>query len=178
MKLDLRQLEARGQRSATIDAEVVRSWSTSLGLEPSDSAQLSVTYERRGAGLRIDGVIACSVEGHCAVCGGVVKEPLEVAVAATFVREGDLKVGADDLSDEDGLPGCLLDAEQMEEEVLVGDEVDLRPWLRDEWRLGVPLALRCPDEVCREAAASSQKETVDPRWAGLAALRDNLPGGE
>ena len=34
MKLDLRQLEARGQRSATIDAEVVRSWSTSLGLEP------------------------------------------------------------------------------------------------------------------------------------------------
>ena len=97
-------------------------------------------------------------------------------MAATFLRE--TSSTKDDLRNDDGLAGCVLEAEAMEEVHIDGQVIDLRPWLRDEWRLGVPLALRCLDDLCREAAASSQKKTVDPRWAGLAALRDTLPGGE
>lgn len=70
--------------------------------------------------------------------------------------------------------------------VVEGEEVDLRPFLIEQIQLNVPMR-----PLCREACAGlcptcgadlnrgdceCENETVDPRWAGLADLRDHLAG--
>ena len=176
MQLDLRQIEDHGSRSVTLNLAELVEWSDALSVEPQGAGVVELEYQRQGTGLRVTGAIRADLAAPCARCGVSVIESAEMLISATFLRR--TQALKDDLRNDDGLAGCVLEAETMEEEQIEGEVIDLRPWLRDEWRLGVPLALRCLDEVCREAAASSQKKTVDPRWAGLAALRDTLPGGE
>lgn len=176
MQLDLRQIAERGCDTLTVSAEQLVEWSDALSVQPQGAGLAELDYQRQGSGLRVTGSLSANLSAPCARCGVSIVEPIEVSIAATFVSE--TSSVKDDLRNDDGLSGCMLEAEAMEEVHIDGQVIDLRPWLRDEWRLGVPLALRCLDDLCREAAASSQKKTVDPRWAGLAALRDTLPGGE
>lgn len=178
MQIDLRQIAQKGAQNIILDVSTLADWSESSEVRPSGKGAAELDYQRQGTGLRITGALRSELLSDCAVCGAQVEQTHEILVSATFMRSSDLAAVDDDLRDDDGVQGCLLDAEVMEEERFEGDVVDLASWLRDEWRLGLPLALRCPGEVCREAAASGQKAPVDPRWAGLAALRDTLPGGE
>ncbi len=176
MQFDLRQIADQGGQTLTLSNDQLTEWSEALAVQPQGTGVAELDYQRQGSGLRVTGSLSANVSAPCALCGISVRESVEVAVAATFLRQP--RTPKDDLRNDDGLAGCVLEAEAMEEVYIDGQVIDLRPWLRDEWRLGVPLALRCLDDLCREAAASSQKKTVDPRWAGLAALRDTLPGGE
>ncbi len=178
MQLDLRQIDDQGSRKVGLSAVELVEWSQHLAVQPAGEGRVELAYQRQGTGVRVTGSVVGTLCGRCASCGVEIVEPLDVAVAATFVRGDEQAQPVDDLRDDDGVVGCLIDAEVMEEERFEGEVVDLRPWLRDEWRLGVPLALRCPHDLCREAADSSQEDSVDPRWAGLEALRDSLPGGE
>ena len=176
MQLDLRRIGECGERTLKLSLEDLNDWSNALTVQPQGAVVASLAYQRHGSGLRVTGTLIGDLEAPCARCGRSVAESVDVSISATFLRQ--TQTPNDDLRNDDGLVGCVLEAEIMEEEHIEGEIIDLRPWLRDEWRLGVPLALRCRDEMCREAAASSQKKAVDPRWAGLAALRDTLPGGE
>jgi len=178
VQIDLRQAAQKGSQSLALDPPTLADWSENSAVRPQGQGSAELDYQRQGTGLRVTGSLRAELQSDCAVCGVEVQQVHEVLVGATFMRSKHLAAVQDDLRDEEGLQGCLLDAEVMEEERFDGDVVDLASWLRDEWRLGLPLALRCLDGVCREAAASGQKAPVDPRWAGLAALRDTLPGGE
>jgi len=178
MQIDLRKVGQKGSQNLTFEESELALWSESAAVRPQGSGLAVLEYQRQGSGLRVTGQVRAELLSDCAVCGTKITQAHEFSVAATFMRSSDLAAVEDDLRDDDGVQGCLLDAEVMEEERFDGEVVKLAGWLRDEWRLGLPLALRCPGEVCREAAASGQKVPVDPRWAGLEALRDTLPGGE
>ena len=68
-----------------------------------------------------------------------------------------------------------------------GDVFDTGPLLLEQLQLGIPMKPVCrPDcrGLCRacgadlnRGACGCPKETVDPRWAGLAALRDRFAAG-
>ena len=178
MELDLRQIADEGALRLELDSELLGQWCDDLPLSTSGKGVAELAYQRETRRLRVTGSIRATLTAPCALCGAAVLSDYETGVGATFLRQEDAALVEDDLKDEEGLQGCQLESEVMEEERFVGEVVQLSTWLRDEWRLGLPLALRCPDDLCTEAAASSQKPSVDPRWAGLAALRDSLPGGE
>ena len=178
MELDLRQITDEGALRLELGSELLANWCDESSVLNSGEGVVELAYQREGRRLRVTGSISAALTAPCALCGAAVLSDYETDVGATFLRKEDAALVEDDLKDDDGLQGCQLESEVMEEERFVGEVVQLSTWLRDEWRLGLPLALRCPDDLCREAAASSQKPSVDPRWAGLAALRDSLPGGE
>ncbi|MGD2114975.1 MAG: DUF177 domain-containing protein [Acidobacteriota bacterium] len=89
-------------------------------------------------------------------------------------------------------PGAEDEERELEEQdlgVLVMDEpeIDLRPILLEQIQLNVPMRPLCSETcaglcpVCgadlNEGECGCRRETDDPRWAGLAALRDSLPSG-
>ena len=178
MQIDLRQVAPKGSLKTSREGDAFQGWCDGLGVSAVGACTVELEYERRGTHVRVCGQLRAEVSGPCAHCGQELVVSVGVDAAATFVPVSAQDDPVDDLKDEDGLQGIELSAEVMEQETYSGEVIALEDWLRDEWRLGVPLALRCPDEVCREAADSSPEPVVDPRWAALAALRDNLPGAE
>lgn len=90
-------------------------------------------------------------------------------------------------------PGAEEEERELEEEdlgvlVVDGQELDLGPVLHEQLQLAVPMRPLCSEEcaglcpVCganlNETECDCRRETADPRWAGLAALRDELAGSE
>jgi len=88
-------------------------------------------------------------------------------------------------------PGAEAEERELEEKdlgivVIDGPEIDLRPILEEQMQLNVPMRPLCKEDcaglcpVCgadlNDGDCGCQRQTEDPRWAGLAALRDSLPG--
>jgi len=88
-------------------------------------------------------------------------------------------------------PGAESEERELEEEdlgilVIDGSEIDLRPVLEEQMQLNVPMRPLCKEDcaglcpVCgadlNDGDCGCRRQTEDPRWAGLAALRDRLPG--
>lgn len=86
-------------------------------------------------------------------------------------------------------PGAEEEERELEEEdlgvmVVDGDEVDLRPLLLEQMQLAVPMRPLCREEcagLCPKCGADlnqgdcgCETQTTDPRWAGLAEIRDQL----
>jgi uncharacterized metal-binding protein YceD (DUF177 family) len=178
MQLDLRKIPQSGEQCFELERQVLTDWSRKSGLNVGGTGELKLEHQLDAGTLRLKGQITASLYAPCARCGAPVDHVHQAAVVATFVPKGGEQSLTDDLTDDDGLRGCLMNSEAMEEEVYEGKLIDLSEWLRDEWRLGLPLALRCSDDLCKEAAASDLKAPVDSRWAGLEALRESLSGGE
>jgi uncharacterized metal-binding protein YceD (DUF177 family) len=178
MQLDLRKIPQRGEQSFELERQVLTDWSRNSGLNVGGIGELNLEHQRDGKTLRLKGEIRAALYACCARCGVSVDHAHQAVVMATFVPKGSEQSQQDDLIDDDGLRGRLMDSEAMEEEEYKGEVIDLSEWLRAEWRLGLPLALRCSGDLCTEAAASDPKAPVDPRWAGLEALRESLSGGE
>lgn len=89
-------------------------------------------------------------------------------------------------------PGAEQEERELEEEdlgIVVIDtmEIDLRPILEEQIQLNVPMRPLCDEDcaglcpVCgadlNDGDCGCRRQTVDPRWSGLAALRDSLAGG-
>ena len=174
MQLDLRQIADKASHRLPIDAATLGAWGEGLDCAPIGGGEAQLKHRRDGASVRVDGSIRGRVGATCASCGASLEAEVETSASATFRPESELSTLDDTLRDDEGLAGCELGAETMEEVGYSGEVIDLASWLRDEWRLGLPLALHCPDGACREAAASEPEPPIDPRWAGLQALRDQL----
>jgi uncharacterized protein len=89
-------------------------------------------------------------------------------------------------------PGAEEEERELEEDdlgvmVVDGDEVDLRPLLLEQMQLNVPMRPLCREEcagLCPTCGADlnsaeggdcgCETQTMDPRWAGLADIRDRL----
>ena len=76
------------------------------------------------------------------------------------------------------------DAEELTTQYVVDDRLDLAAWARDATALALPNKILCrPDcaglcPVCgrnlNDEPHTHDEEAVDPRWSGLAELRDRL----
>ncbi len=124
----------------------------------------------------------------CQRCLGRVVEPVEQEIELFLVRSvrsvGSVRhePGAEDEERE-------LGEEDLGMMEIDGDEVDLRPLLVEQMQLEVPMRPLCREDcagLCPACGADlneieggdcgCERETVDPRWAGLADLRDRLSG--
>jgi uncharacterized protein len=148
-----------------------------LGIEvlrvPEDSpVELDLRLEAVMEGVLVTGSASAELVGECARC----LEPIE---EMTAVRFQELFVYDDvrhDPSDED------LDDEVSR---LEDDLLDLEPLLRDAVVLALPFRPLCMEDcpgLCVECGARladdpehAHEEPIDPRWAGLTALKDVVP---
>jgi uncharacterized protein len=169
--LDTREL---GRRPGS-QHEVVRSVPApaELGIEvlrvPEGSpVEIDLRLEAVMEGVLVTGVARAALAGECVRCLEAVEDEITVNFQELFVYE-DVR---HDHSDEE------LDDEASK---LEGDLLDLEPLLRDAVVLALPFQPLCQDDcpgLCVECGARladdpdhGHDEAVDPRWAGLAALK-------
>ncbi|WP_244963127.1 YceD family protein [Nocardioides dongkuii] len=170
--LDTRELGRRAgsqhQVSPTVPAP------TDLGIEvlrvPEGApVDLDLRLEAVMEGVLVTGTARAELEGECARCLEPISEELEVTFQELFVY--------DDSRDAD------LDREDDDVSKLEDDLLDLEPLLRDAVVLALPFQPLCQDDcpgLCPECGARladdpdhTHDEPIDPRWAGLAALKND-----
>jgi len=124
---------------------------------------LDVRLEAVVEGVLATGTARAAVAGECVRC----LEPLDLEVEADF-QDLYFFPGEDTGGDEDAV-------------FLVNDLLDLEPVVHDAVVLALPSAPLCRDDclgLCSECGAplnddpTHSHETVDPRWAALADLKD------
>ena len=140
------------QREATVPDLVVGS--TFVPADEPVSVELEL--ESVSNGVMVAGTIRAAWEGECRRCLEPVRGAVEVDVQELFADKGD----PDEIYPVDG------------------DEIDLRPMVRDAIVLNLPLAPLCrPDclgpDPERFPALVEGEGPVDRRWAGLSELRFN-----
>ena len=149
-----------------------------LGIEvlrvPTGSpVELALRLEAVMEGVLVTGTARAGLEGECVRCLEPIHDEIEVDLQELYVY--DEGGGADRAVEEDD------EASRLE-----GDLLDLQPLLRDAVVLALPFQPLCRDDcpgLCAEcgvrladAPGHQHEETVDPRWAGLAALRGTNQG--
>ncbi len=143
-----------------------------LGLSPvSWSGEIS----RLGDGFLLRARLAYRQTLACQRCLRRVTEPVEEEIEVLILRHE---------------KGSELEERELEEEdlgvlVVPGDDLDLSPLLEEQIQLDVPMRPLCREDcagLCpscgadlNEGPCDCEPEPSDPRWAGLAALRDSLP---
>lgn len=138
------------QREATVPDLVVGS--TFVPADEPVSVELDL--ESVSNGVMVAGTIRSPWEGECRRCLEPVRGGVEVVVQELYSDNGD--------------PDEIYPIE--------GDEIDLRPMVRDAILLNLPLAPLCrPDclgpDPERFPALVEGEAAVDRRWAGLSELR-------
>jgi uncharacterized protein len=127
------------------------------------TADATLTVTRMGSGLVFRLELATELVGPCVRCLGEAR--IAIAVDSTEVHE----------------PG---EGEELQSAYIAGDRLDLGQWARDAIALELPEQIICrPDcaGICPECGEDLNREPhthdhaeIDPRWAGLAELRDSL----
>jgi uncharacterized protein len=131
-----------------------------------DPVEARLRAESVVEGILLTGSVTGTAAVACARCLAERSEAISVEVCELFGTDGR---GAE----EDAYP-------------VSGTELDLEPMLRDAVALALPLKPVCREEckgLCARCGADLNAgecacagDDVDPRWAGLAALRERLPG--
>lgn len=145
--------------------------------------QVDVTLEAQGASVIVEGAAWTRWEGECRRCLGPTVGPLEVPFREVYLPpdpDPSLPPGSD--------PTLVSEAESADDETfhLEGDDLDLRPMLRDALALQLPLAPLCGEDCAgpapdthpvgradenagKDDAPSDARR--DPRWAVLDQIR-------
>ena len=156
LRIDLVELRRRlatrrsFQREATVQGLVVGS----TFVPEDEPVRVDLDLESVSNGVMVAGTVRASWEGECRRCLEPVRGVVEVEVQELFSDNGD--------------PDEIYPIE--------GDEIDLRPMVRDAIVLNLPLAPLCrPDclgpDPERYPALVEGENPVDRRWAGLSELR-------
>ena len=128
--------------------------------------ELDLRLEAVMEGVLVTGEASAELVGECARCLEPIDDEIDVRFQELFVYDDqDYSSGEDD-----GVS------------TLEGDLVDLEPLLRDAVVLALPFQPLCEDDcpgLCPDCGARlkddpdhAHEEPIDPRWAGLAALKD------
>jgi uncharacterized protein len=144
-----------------------------LSVPEGSPVEIDLRLEAVMEGVLVTGAVTAALEGECVRC----LEPIEDDVVARFQElyvypdEHDKAVEHDDHDLDD------------ETNRLEGDLLDLEPLLRDAVVLALPFQPLCQEDcegLCAECGARlvedpghSHEAPVDPRWAGLAELRND-----
>jgi uncharacterized protein len=128
--------------------------------------ELDLRLEAVMEGVLVTGSASAELTGECARCLEPIEDEIDVRFQELFVYDDQ------DYSSE----------EDDEVSTLEGDLLDLEPLLRDAVVLALPFQPLCEDDcpgLCPECGARlkddpdhTHEAPVDPRWAGLAALKD------
>lgn len=128
---------------------------------------------RKGEEINLRGEIRATVEAACDRCLRPVTLPLELEF-----RESLMPFGAETVSKEE----TVLQSADLHYSVYEGDEIDVDELVREQVLLALPIRLVCRDDckgLCPSCGAdlnagpcSCPREEVDPRWAALAALKN------
>ena len=141
-------------------------------LRLASAVEVAGEVSRKGEQVRLGGKASTVVEAPCDRCLRPVALPVEILFDLRYVPAE--RGGADEEAAE-------LTEEDLNFSVYEGDAIDVDELVREQVLLALPTRLLCSDEckglcpVCgadlnKETCACEQKE-VDPRWAALAALK-------
>ncbi|MDT0202909.1 YceD family protein [Nocardioides sp. AE5] len=140
-----------------------------LGVREGSQVQLDLRLEAVMEGVLVTGVAQAALEGECVRCLEPISDEIETRFQELFVY--------DDASHDEA------DDEESDVSRLEGDLIDLEPVLRDAVVLALPFQPLCSEDcpgLCTECGARladdpdhSHEAPVDPRWAGLAALKED-----
>jgi uncharacterized protein len=156
LRIDLVELRRKPATRRSLRREaMVEGLAVGSTFVPEDEpVAVELELESVSNGAMVAGTIRAHWEGECRRCLEPVRGAIEVEVQELFSDEGD----PDEI--------YLID----------GDEIDLRPLVRDAIVLNLPLAPLCrPDclgpDPERFPALVEGEGRVDRRWAGLSELR-------
>ena len=175
LDLDLKRLGASGRLDLTVAESAASSWVQHLGFSSVSGLAVGLDYRFSDQGLYFEGALSGKVQAGCNLCDRPTHSDVRVLVRARYLEGSEAK-GGKRRQDQDGHWGIELDDEAGELEYYSGHHLDLTPWLRDEWALGLPVSLHCGSEACREGAAGGQdpEPAIDPRWQFLADLKAQM----
>jgi len=166
--LDTRELGRRPGSQREVELTVPAP--AELGIEvlrvPEGSpVELDLRLEAVMEGVLVTGTAYAALEGECVRCLVAIEDETSVDIQELFLYD-------DQPSSE----------EDVEVSRLEGDLIDLEPLLRDAVVLALPFQPLCTEDcpgLCPECGVRladdpdhAHEAATDPRWAGLAALRD------
>jgi uncharacterized protein len=133
------------------------------GIVPGSTIDVDLTVESLTDGLVVNGSVRAAFRGQCRRCLSPLEGFIDVEVHELYQLQ---------VTDPDAFP-------------IVGDQIDLVPMVRETVLLELPDAPVCrPDcaGLCPQCgidrnvdSCACTTESIDPRWAVLEGLRDNLP---
>jgi uncharacterized protein len=142
-----------------------------LRVPEGSEVELDLRLEAVMEGVLVTGTATAGLEGECVRCLEPISDDVEVTFQELYVYDDQRHVPTDEAED-DGVSR------------LEDDLVDLEPLLRDAVVLALPFQPLCEDDcpgLCPECGARladdpdhAHEAAIDPRWAGLAALTDEL----
>jgi uncharacterized protein len=169
--LDTRELGRRpgSQRTTSFTAEAPAELGIEvLGVPEGSPVHLDLRLEAVMEGVLVTGTAEADLEGECARCLEPIEDNVRVDLQELFVY--------------DDRDNPLVDDEDSDVSLLVGDLLDLEPVLRDAVVLALPFQPLCREDcpgLCVECGARladdpehRHDEPVDPRWAALSGLAD------
>ncbi|HEY0079079.1 MAG TPA: DUF177 domain-containing protein [Pyrinomonadaceae bacterium] len=172
MRIEVDRLSERGEAFAhtyapdelTLDEEGV-SLTTSVSVEGRAA--------RKGSEVRLRGRIGTTVEVACDRC----LRPVPFSVEEDFnarLEPAEMETENEELAE--------LQPEDLDVSVYEGDSVDVDELVREQILLALPTRLHCREDckgLCptcgadlNETTCACEQKEIDPRWAGLAALKD------
>lgn len=140
-----------------------------LGVPEGSQVDLDLRLEAVMEGVLVTGSAQVELAGECARCLEPISDQLEARFQELFVYDDQAHEPEDD--------------EDSDVSRLEGDLLDLEPVLRDAVVLALPFQPLCSEDcpgLCAECGIRLADEPghqheapIDPRWAGLAALRED-----
>ncbi|HVF48832.1 MAG TPA: DUF177 domain-containing protein [Pyrinomonadaceae bacterium] len=172
MRIEIDKLDEQGEAFAhtytpeelTLDEEV----------RLAEAARVEGEARRKGNQVHLRARLAAKVEAFCDRCAQPVALPFELEFEDRLVpAEAELET----------LEATELQPEDLALSVYEGDAVEVDDLVREQILLAVPTRLLCREDckgLCPDCGVDRNKETcacehkeTDPRWAGLAALKDS-----
>lgn len=172
LSVDIAELKGRPgtQQSLTRAAQAPAEMSTVLiGIEEGTGLQLDLRLESVHEGVLMTGTASAEVTGQCGRCLDAIGYPLTVDVMQLFTWPERAREGHEEDEDE------RLIAEDL--------SIDLEPMLRDLMVSALPFQPVCREDcpgLCSQCGFRMEEdpehahEQLDPRWAALAGLAEDL----
>ena len=177
MRIELDKLE--GNRSAfahTYEAgEIVLDEETARLTE---APQINGRVARSGQEVRLRGTVTARAEVECDRCLKTVDVPIETQFDVTYIPTVDYESAAT----------AELQEEDLSVSVFDGEAIDIDDLVREQVLLALPPRMLCGEEckglcpVCgadrNQTECACAPTEIDPRWAGLAGLKQEQKNGK
>lgn len=153
-----REVELTAPAPAELGIEVLR-------VPEGSPVEIDLRLEAVMEGVLVTGTAYAALEGECVRCLKAIEDEISVDLQELYLYDDHALTGEDD-----------------EVRRLEGDLIDLEPPLRDAVVLALPFQPLCMEDcpgLCPECGVRladdpdhAHEAAIDPRWAGLAALKD------
>ena len=173
--IDVSRLGRRPGSMMTVDQRVpspVRIGLDLIAIEPGAEMDLDLRFEAVSEGVLVSGTVFAPTRGECSRCLGPITGDVEIGLTELFAY-----------------PDSITESTTESDEVgrVIDQTVDLAQPIIDAVGLALPFVPVCAQDcpglcpqcgaVMATAEAGHHHEVIDPRWAKLADMRPQEPGG-